>query len=133
MCSISRLLSLKRSQSQCFVFPIAPRVAPTSFYGKNSSSTSISLQWTSIPAAYVAGVLRNFYIAYRQLDTAENTTHTVTVPPTNLTVELTNLRKYTNYSIEIMGVTKFIGIGTEPIIVSTDEDSKFKLFLLLIA
>lgn len=123
--------SFKHLHSQCFVLPTAPRVAPTTFQGINSSSTSISLQWSNISAMDVAGVLRNFHIAYRELDTADNTTHTVTVPLANLTFELTDLRKYTNYSIEIMGVTKFVGIGTEPIIVSTDEDSKFKLFLLI--
>lgn len=76
----------------------------------------------------MAGVLTNFYITYRQLNTADNTTHSLTVPITNLSFELTNLRKYTNYSLQVKGATKFIGIPTEPIIITTDEDSK-KLFL----
>lgn len=76
----------------------------------------------------MAGVLTNFYITYRQLNTADNTTHILAVPITNLSFELTNLRKYTNYSMQVKGATKFIGKPTEPIIITTDEDSK-KLFL----
>ncbi|KAJ7374215.1 hypothetical protein OS493_007289 [Desmophyllum pertusum] len=75
----------------------APQVSPATFEGINSSSTSI-------------------------LNTADNTTYNITVPITNLTLELNNLRKYTNYSLEIKGVTKFIGAATKPIIVTTDED-----------
>ena len=80
----------------------------------------------------MAGVLTNFYIIYRQLNTADSTTHTLAVPITNLSFELTNLRKHTNYSLQVKGATKFIGIPTEPIIITTDEDSK-KLLLLFVA
>ncbi|XP_078352309.1 uncharacterized protein LOC144637005 [Oculina patagonica] len=100
----------------------APQVAPATFYGINSSSTSIVLNWDPIPEEQVAGILRSFYITYRQLDTADNTTYNITIPITNVTVEITNLRKYTNYSLEIKGVTKFFGAATEPIIITTDED-----------
>ena len=89
------------------------------------------LHWDPIPKEKVAGVLRSFYITYRQLNTADNTTYNITVPITNVTVEITNLRKYTNYSLEIKGVTKFIGAAAEPIIITTDEDSTFGLFTFL--
>ena len=81
------------------------------------------LSWDPIPEWQVAGILRSFHITYRQLDTADNTTYNITVPITNLTVEIANLQEYTNYSLEIKGVTKFVGAATEPIIVTTDEDS----------
>ena len=112
-------------------FASAPQVSPARFTGFNTSSTSIGLSWDPIPQEQVAGVLTNFYITYRQLDTADNTTHTLAVPITNLSFELTNLRKYTNYSLEVKGATKFIGIPTKPIIITTDEDSK-KLFLFFV-
>lgn len=110
-------------------FASAPQVSPARFSGFNTSSTSIGLSWDPIPQEQVAGVLTNFYITYRQLSSADNTTHSLAVPITNLSFELTNLRKYTNYSLQVKGATKFIGIPTEPIIITTDEDGK-ELFLL---
>ena len=94
------------------------------FQGINSGSTSILLRWDPIPQDLVAGVLKCFYITYRQLDTADNTTYNITVPITNVTVEITNLRKYTNYSFDIKEVAKLLGASTEPIIITTGEDSK---------
>ena len=107
----------------------APQVAPASFQGINSSSTSIVLRWDPIPEDEVAGVLRSFYITYRQLGTADNTTYNITVPITNVTVEITNLRKYTNYSLDVTGVTKFLGAATEPIIITTGEDGTSDVFV----
>ena len=110
---------------------LAPQVTPRAFQGFNSSSTSIVLSWDPIPKGQVAGILRNFHITYRQLGTADNTTYNITLPITELTFEITNLQKYTNYSFDIKGATKFIGAATEPIIVTTDEDGTSRLFLLL--
>lgn len=110
---------------------LAPHVTPTAFQGFNSSSTSIVLSWDPIPPWQVAGILRNFHITYRALSNADNTTYNITLPITDLTLEITNLQKYTNYSFDIKGATKFIGAATEPIIVTTDEDGASRLFLLL--
>ena len=110
---------------------LAPQVTPTAFQGFNSSSTSIVLSWDPIPRWQVAGILRNFHITYRALSNADNTTYNITLPITDLTLEITNLQKYTNYSFDIKGATKFIGAATEPIIVTTDEDGASRLFLLL--
>ena len=108
---------------QLFASLPASQVPPGSFQGINSGSTSILLRWDPIPQDLVAGVLKRFYITYRQLDTADNTTYNITVPITNVTVEITNLRKYTNYSFDIEEVTKFVGAATEPIVITTGEDS----------
>ena len=104
--------------------PLAPGLPPSKFHGVNSSSTSIFLSWDAIPPSQVAGILTSFYISYRQINTNDNTTYEIAVPITNLTYEITNLRKYTNYSLEIKGATKFPGINTQPIIISTDEDGE---------
>ena len=116
-----------------FFIPSAPQVSPGKFKGFNTSSTSIALRWDPIPKQNVAGVLRNFYVTYRELNTDDNTTHTIAVPLSNLSFVLTNLRKYTNYSLEIKGATKFLGRPTEPIIITTDEDGNaiFCLFTCL--
>lgn len=112
--------------------PLAPGLPPSKFHGVNSSSTSLVLKWDAIPASQVAGILTSFYISYRQINTNDNTTYKIAVPITNLTYEITNLRKYTNYSLEIKGATKFPGINTQPIIVSTDEDGESNILVVLI-
>ena len=114
-----------------FFFFLAPRVTPRAFQGFNSSSTSILLSWDPIPQEQVAGILRNFHMTYRPLGTADNTTYNITLPISELTLEITNLQKYTNYSFDIKGATKFIGAATEPIIITTDEDGTSRLCLLL--
>ena len=88
------------------------------------------LRWDPIPKDLVAGILKYFYITYRQLDTADNTTYNITVPITNVTVEITNLRKYTNYSFDIKDVTKLVGAEMEPIMITTGEDSTLHFLLL---
>ena len=128
--SLTSFNSLLPNQLMTFVV-LAPQVTPMAFQGFNSSSTSIVLSWDPIPPEQVAGILRNFHITYRPLDTADNTTYNITLPITELTFEITNLRKYTNYSFDIKGATKFIGAATEPIIVTTDQDGTSRLFLLL--
>ena len=103
---------------------LAPQVTPSKFKGFNSSATSIKLRWEPIPPGQVAGVLRQFYITYRQLNTTDNTLRTIAVPITNLSFELTSLRKYTTYRLEIKAATKFPGMPTAPIDITTDEDSE---------
>ena len=118
---------------QLFAFLPALQGPPSSFQGINSGSTSILLRWDPIPQDLVAGVRKSFYITYHQLDSADNTTYNITVPITNVTTEITNLRKYTNYSFDIKEVTKLFGAAAEPIIITTGEDgtSHFILFLCL--
>ena len=112
-----------------FAFLPALQGPPSSFQGISSGSTSILLRWDPIPQDVVAGVLESFYITYRQLDTADNTTYNITVPITNVTVEITNLRKYTNYCFDIKEVARLVGAATEPIIITTDEESTLHLIL----
>ena len=109
----------------------APQAPPSPFQGINSGSTSILLRWDPIPQDLVTGVLKYFYITYSQLDTADNTTYNITVPISNVTVEITNLRKYTNYSFDIKDVTELIGAAMEPIIITTGEDSTSHFLLFL--
>lgn len=53
-----------------------------------------------------------------------------TVGVENETVELSGLAKYTNYSIQVMGLTKFVGVQSKVIQLLTDEDSEFVVLYL---
>ena len=43
---------------------------------------------------------------------------------TDETIEVTALAKYTNYTIQVIGYTKFLGVQSEIVRIITDEDSK---------
>lgn len=94
--------------------------------GLNSSSTSIYLQWSAIPPELVAGVLREYIIVYDELNDRNEsvTTHLLRLPVDQLSVNVTGLSKYTNYSFVLQGMSKFFGVRSPPIVVITDEDGK---------
>ena len=114
----------------CFVlyaaYSTAPQVYPWNVTGDNSSSTSIYLQWSAIPAELVAGVLREYRIAYDELNDRNESVkrHLLRLPVDQLSVNLTDLEKYTNYSFELQGISKFFGVSSPPIVIITDQDGK---------
>ncbi len=99
---------------------------PWNVSGLNSSSTSIYLHWSAIPPELVAGVLREYRIVYNELNDRNETvrTHLLRLPVDQLSVNVTDLAKYTNYSFELQGISKFFGVQSPPIVVITDQDGK---------
>ena len=108
------------------VYSAAPQVYPWNVTGHNSSSTSIYLQWSAIPPELVAGVLREYRIVYDELNYRNESvkTHLLRLPIDQLSVNLTDLEKYTNYSFELQGISKFFGVSSPPIVIITDQDGK---------
>ena len=94
--------------------------------GHNVSSRSIYLQWSAIPSELVAGVLREYRIVYDELNDRNEPikTHVLRLPIDQLSVNLTNLEKYTKYSFELQGISKFFGVNSPPIVTITDQDGK---------
>ena len=109
---------------------VAPQVFPWNVTGHNSSSTSIYLQWSAIPAELVAGVLREYRIAYDELNDRNESVrrHLLRLPVDQLSANLTDLEKYTNYSFELQGISKFFGVSSPPIVIITDQDGKAVLY-----
>ena len=92
--------------------------------GQNTSSTSISVQWGEVPTHNQNGIIVNYTVTYKEEPNGSPITEIMSAP-TNQTT-LTGLKKYTNYSITVFASTaKGDGNVSEPIIVITDEDSKF--------
>lgn len=100
--------------------------------GHNSSSTSIYLQWSAIPPELVAGVLREYRIAYDELNDRNESVkkHLLRLPVDRLSVNLTDLEKYTNYSFELQGISKFFGVSSPPIVIITDQDGKAYMYTM---
>ena len=117
-----------------------PSKPPQDIELQNSSSTSILVQWEPIPKDFVHGILLGIKIFYRSAlrdnsivfssrrarraieeDWSEYTN--ITLPPNALSYEMTDLKKFTNYSVVILGFTsKGDGNVSHQFIVSTDED-----------
>ena len=105
---------------------LAPQVPPWNVTGYNTSSTSIYVHWIPIPPARVAGVLRLYRVLYDEQSSVGQVVkaHTLELPKSNLSIKLGGLRKYTNYTVEVQGVTKYYGERSNSILITTDEDSK---------
>ena len=106
-----------------FLFFLGPNGPPSNVRGQNSSSTSIFVQWSNVPAADQNGVILSYTVTYKALPDGSPQTKVVSAPTTHVT--LTDLNEYTNYSITVFASTrKGNGNTSVPIIVITDEDSK---------
>ena len=82
------------------------------------------VSWEEVPFPDQNGVIRSYTVTYRALSSNSSQTKNVTAPASQAT--LTGLNEYTNYSITVFASTsKGGGNQSTPIVVITDEDSKF--------
>ena len=103
---------------------LVPSAPPSNVTGRSKSSTSIFVQWDQVPAADENGVILSYIVTYTALPSGSSQTKNVTAPANQTT--LTGLNEYTNYSIIVFASTsKGGGNQSTPIVVMTDEDSKF--------
>ena len=92
--------------------------------GRSASSTSIFVGWEPVPFLDQNGVILSYTVTYRALPSGSSQTKNVTAPANHTT--LSGLNEYTNYSITVFASTsKGSGNQSTPIVVITDEDSKF--------
>ncbi|XP_068728210.1 receptor-type tyrosine-protein phosphatase delta-like [Montipora capricornis] len=100
-----------------------PNAPPANVTGRNTSSTSILVQWDQVPVADRNGVILTYTVTFKMaLPDGSEQTRNVTAPTINAT--LMSLNKYTNYSITVFASTsKGGGNKSAPIIVTTDEDT----------
>ena len=104
------------------VYP-EPNAPPSNVQGRNTSSTSILVQWGDVPAADQNGIIQRYTVTYIALPGGTPKAELVIAPTTETT--LAGLNEYTNYSITVFASTvKGDGNDSEPITVITDEDSK---------
>ena len=119
------LLEIQRFISVIF-WLVGPSAPPANVQGRNTSSTSIWVDWDIVPVTDQNGIILTYTVTYKALpdETAQST---VVIAPTTQ-ANLTGLIKYRNYSITVFSSTaKGDGNVSEPIIVITDEDSKLSI------
>ena len=110
-------------QQPLFSF-VVPNSPPVNVQGHNMSSKSILVQWDSVPAENRNGIIISYTVTYKELPGGSTNSQKVYAATTQAT--LTGLKKYTNYSIDVLASTlRGNGNSSEPIIVITGEDSRF--------
>jgi len=108
----------------CRLYFTVPTSAPVNVRGHNISSTSILVEWGSVPAAKRNGVIKSYTVSYKALPDGIPKRQVASGATNQAT--LTSLKKYTNYSITVFASTaKGNGNASEPIIGITDQDSRF--------
>ena len=81
------------------------------------------MDWDTVPVADQNGIILSYTVAYTALPGGIPRTAVVSATTTHVT--LRGLEEYTNYSILVFASTaKGDGNTSDPIIVTTDEDSK---------
>ena len=96
--------------------------------GHNTSSTSILVEYGDVPAFDQNGIITNYTITYRSLTEGHN--GSAIAGPNERQKHLTDLREYVDYDITVLASTsKGDGPDSNPIVVRTDEDSKYFFFL----
>ena len=96
---------------------------PVNVQGHNTSSTSIWVDWDTVPVADQNGIILTYTVTYMAFPGGIPMTAVVSDPTTHVT--LSSLEEYTNYSILVFASTvKGDGNASDAIIVPTDEDSK---------
>ena len=102
---------------------IEPNAPPVKVQGHNTSSTSIWVNWDTVPVANQNGIILTYTVTYTALTGGIPRTAVVSAPTNHVT--LRSLEEYTNYSIFVFASTmKGDGNASAPIIVTTDQDSK---------
>ena len=109
----------------CPFFPfIEPNAPPGNLQGYLGNSTSIVVEWGSVPAADQNGIILRYTVTYMALPDGSPLDETVNAPTTQVT--LTGLNEYTNYSITVFASTvKGDGNMSVPVVVFTEVDCKY--------
>ena len=96
--------------------------------GKNTSSTSILVEWDEVPAVEQNGIITGYTITYKSQ--TENDNGNVPAGPDDREKVLTGLKEFVNYNITVFASTvEGDGPASDPVIVvTTDQDSKFTVF-----
>ena len=102
---------------------IEPNAPPVNVHGHNTSSTSIWVDWETVPVADQNGIILSYTVSYTALPGGVPQRVVLSAPTNHVT--LRSLKEFTNYTILVFASTvKGEGNASDPIIVTTDEDSK---------
>ena len=106
---------------------VVPSLPPQNLWANNISSTTLITKWNPVPLGFVHGRLRGYRVLYKEKNNPSAQYTIITVPPGIRMQTISNLRKFTYYTIRVLAFTvKGDGALSPPMNVTTDEDSKYK-------
>ena len=108
-----------------FIFTfLVPGAAPSNVRANFVNSTSILVEWDEVPEDKQHGTIQYYTVIWKKVQ-GGSSQETEDVAASRQQFGLTNLLKYTNYSIQVLAATR-IGKGPASIAIveRTDEDSK---------
>ena len=121
-----------------FVLSTAPDQPPQNITAVSPTSTSLTLQWKAVHEFHVNGNLRGYRVfCYKasnttakeyDLNTAGKRRGRREIQTSLVTFELTDLQKFTNYTIKILAYTVADGVPGM-INITTAEDGRWETFI----
>ncbi|CAL1284864.1 unnamed protein product [Larinioides sclopetarius] len=100
-----------------------PGQAPSDVKCLSPTSQSLHISWSAPPPSSIHGVLQGYKVLFRPAETLAGDEEYEERTVSEQEIKLTNLHKFTNYTVIIMAFTqKGFGVRSDPIFCSTLED-----------
>ena len=104
-----------------FISLSGPSAAPQNLKLNDTTSTSLLVRWSEVPAADKNGIILSYTVSYQAISSALVENKTVYVPTRE--VNLTGLIKNMNYSVRVLATTdKGDGNYSDPEVFLTNQD-----------
>ena len=123
-------------------FRSAPSRPPSNVTGEASSSSSLILTWKPVDKLHINGVLRYYIIVYFVTHSPGLTRQNISIPvtsgrrrraisdPSAPSFELSGLKKYTGYTIQVLAYTVDYGVPSHEVNMTTAQDGNYTTFIL---
>ena len=113
----------KLVQLLTFSFP-GPSVPPENVTAHNLSSTSVNVTWFPVPKDLLNGILQSYRVFYREASDKNSPSMEIDVGNASLFAVISDLKKFTVYSVWVKAVARTVGPSSTVLNVSTDEDGE---------
>eukprot|EP00106_Octopus_bimaculoides_P001607 XP_014769049.1 PREDICTED: Down syndrome cell adhesion molecule homolog [Octopus bimaculoides] len=106
-----------------FTLEDVPSLPPQEVRIRDINPDNIRISWVEPPYYTVQGVLQGYKVLYKEVRADEDETEASYVTTSKLETVVPDLKKYTNYSIQVLAYTIMgEGVRSEPIDIRTRED-----------
>ena len=126
---ISQKPSLSYLVILCFLSP-APSAPPENVMSYNLSVTSIYVTWSPVQEEFLNGILRAYQVFYRKSSDTISSPMEIFLTVSSPSVNISDLAKFTVYSVWVKAVTTAAGPSSIVVNVTTGEDGKIFFFHL---
>ena len=123
-------------------FLSAPSRPPSNLTGQAPSSSSLTLAWKPVDVQHINGILRAYVVNYWITLFPDTTRENVTIPVTSgrtkralsdsssPSFELSGLKKYTEYTIQVIAFTVDYGVPGLEVNLTTGQDGMYGIIIL---